>query len=100
MFWEKNRPGVGSDLNYMASFFNSTFLFAGGKLVYLYKKKLGSVPKCGDCKVKLHGVSHFSKLQSLQIFLCKINFYISYWLRTPDESVYRWKLFFLILNQK
>jgi len=28
----------------------------GGKLVYHYKKKLGSVPKCGDCKVKLHGV--------------------------------------------
>jgi len=29
---------------------------AGGKLVYHYKKKLGSLPKCGDCKVKLHGV--------------------------------------------
>jgi ribosomal protein L34E len=29
----------------------------GGKLVYLYKKKLGAIPKCGDCKVKLHGVS-------------------------------------------
>lgn len=28
----------------------------GGKLVYLYKKKRGSVPKCGDCKVKLHGI--------------------------------------------
>ena len=62
--------------NNMASFFNSAFLLAGGKLVYLYKKKLGSVPKCGDCKVKLHGVSHSSKLQSFKIFLCKINFYI------------------------
>ncbi|XP_045213789.1 60S ribosomal protein L34-like [Mercenaria mercenaria] len=30
----------------------------GGKLVYLYKKKLGSIPKCGDCKaVKLHGIT-------------------------------------------
>merc|ERR1712179_545015 len=28
----------------------------GGKLVYLYKKKAGSVPKCGDCKLKLHGL--------------------------------------------
>jgi large subunit ribosomal protein L34e len=29
----------------------------GGKLVYHYKKKLGSVPKCGDCKVKLRGIT-------------------------------------------
>ncbi|XP_064621122.1 large ribosomal subunit protein eL34-like [Lineus longissimus] len=29
----------------------------GGKLVYLYKKKLGSISKCGDCKVKLHGIT-------------------------------------------
>ncbi|PAA74749.1 hypothetical protein BOX15_Mlig032342g2 [Macrostomum lignano] len=29
----------------------------GGRLVYLYRKKLGAVPKCGDCKVKLHGVT-------------------------------------------
>lgn len=29
----------------------------GGKLVYLYTKKPGSVPKCGDCKVKLHGIT-------------------------------------------
>merc|ERR1712149_104944 len=28
----------------------------GGKLVYHYKKKLGAIPKCGDCKVKLHGI--------------------------------------------
>ena len=32
------------------------YCVTGGKLVYHYKKKLGSVPKCGDCKVKLHGV--------------------------------------------
>nr|ABW23187.1 ribosomal protein rpl34 [Arenicola marina] len=29
----------------------------GGRLVYHYKKKLGSVPKCGDCKVQLHGIT-------------------------------------------
>ncbi|XP_013385967.1 60S ribosomal protein L34 [Lingula anatina] len=29
----------------------------GGKLVYLYKKKPGTIPKCGDCKVKLHGIT-------------------------------------------
>jgi len=28
----------------------------GGKLVYLYTKKQGSTPKCGDCKDKLRGV--------------------------------------------
>ena len=29
----------------------------GGKLVYHYKKKLGSLPKCGDCKRKLQGIT-------------------------------------------
>jgi len=29
----------------------------GGRLVYHYIKKLGSIPKCGDCKVKLHGIT-------------------------------------------
>ena len=28
----------------------------GGKLVYLYTKKRGSVPKCGDCKINLQGL--------------------------------------------
>ncbi|CAG0899880.1 unnamed protein product [Darwinula stevensoni] len=28
----------------------------GGKLVYLYKKKPGSSPRCGDCKLRLCGV--------------------------------------------
>ncbi|CAG2118109.1 unnamed protein product [Medioppia subpectinata] len=28
----------------------------GGKLVYLYPKKHGSVAKCGDCKLKLRGI--------------------------------------------
>merc|ERR1712117_450052 len=28
----------------------------GGRLVYHYTKKLGTIPKCGDCKVKLHGI--------------------------------------------
>merc|ERR1711893_201084 len=28
----------------------------GGKLVYLYTKKPGKVPKCGDCKTKLQGL--------------------------------------------
>eukprot|EP00795_Rhopilema_esculentum_P008145 gene8145-14068_t len=30
--------------------------FVCGKLVYLYTKKVGSVPKCGDCKLKLRGL--------------------------------------------
>ncbi|XP_064612666.1 large ribosomal subunit protein eL34-like [Liolophura sinensis] len=29
----------------------------GGKLVYLYKKKLGKIPVCGECKIKLHGIT-------------------------------------------
>ena len=29
----------------------------GGKLVYLYRKKQGAISKCGDCKVKLHGIT-------------------------------------------
>ncbi|KAM3174018.1 hypothetical protein ACTXT7_011390 [Hymenolepis weldensis] len=28
----------------------------GGKLVYIYQKKRGTFPKCGDCKCKLAGV--------------------------------------------
>ncbi|XP_068705213.1 large ribosomal subunit protein eL34-like [Montipora foliosa] len=28
----------------------------GGKLVYLYPKKLGKVPKCGGCPKKLQGI--------------------------------------------
>jgi large subunit ribosomal protein L34e len=30
----------------------------GGRLVYLYPKKSGSVPKCGDCKLKLRGITY------------------------------------------
>ncbi|KAH7640759.1 large ribosomal subunit protein eL34 [Dermatophagoides farinae] len=30
----------------------------GGKLVYLYTKKAGSVAKCGDCKCKLRGLAY------------------------------------------
>ncbi|XP_025078301.1 60S ribosomal protein L34-like [Pomacea canaliculata] len=29
----------------------------GGKLVYLYTKKLGNTPRCGDCKLKLRGLT-------------------------------------------
>merc|ERR1712168_732457 len=29
----------------------------GGKLVYLYTKKAGTIPKCGDCKEKLRGIT-------------------------------------------
>merc|ERR1711893_524359 len=29
----------------------------GGKLVYLYTKKFGTTPKCGDCKCKLRGLT-------------------------------------------
>ncbi|XP_077999009.1 large ribosomal subunit protein eL34-like [Glandiceps talaboti] len=28
----------------------------GGKLVYLYTKKKGAIPSCGDCKRKLFGI--------------------------------------------
>lgn len=30
----------------------------GGRLVYLYTKKHGSVAKCGDCKLKLRGIAY------------------------------------------
>ncbi|KAL3318835.1 Beta-1,4-galactosyltransferase 3 [Cichlidogyrus casuarinus] len=29
----------------------------GGKLVYIYQKKLGTLPKCGDCKKPLNGIT-------------------------------------------
>jgi len=29
----------------------------GNRLVYLYRKKLGSIPKCGDCHEKLRGIT-------------------------------------------
>ncbi|KAK2172738.1 hypothetical protein NP493_934g00048 [Ridgeia piscesae] len=35
----------------------------GGKLVYLHQKKLGTIPKCGDCKVKLHGITPSRPMQ-------------------------------------
>ncbi|CAI2739110.1 unnamed protein product [Dicrocoelium dendriticum] len=28
----------------------------GGRVVYIYLKKRGTVPKCGDCKTKLPGI--------------------------------------------
>lgn len=42
-------------------------LVIGGKLVYLYTKKQGKVPKCGDCKAKLQGVSRYIFLDSFQL---------------------------------
>jgi len=29
----------------------------GNRLVYLYRKKLGSIPSCGDCHEKLRGIT-------------------------------------------
>ena len=37
-------------------FIANLHVFVGGRLVYLYTKKQGTVPKCGDCKNKLQGV--------------------------------------------
>lgn len=49
----------------MSIFFLNGLIFRsktpGGKLVFLYPKKPGSVPKCGDCKEKLRGVSDWFK---------------------------------------
>uniref|UniRef100_A0A915IFK6 Large ribosomal subunit protein eL34 n=1 Tax=Romanomermis culicivorax TaxID=13658 RepID=A0A915IFK6_ROMCU len=30
----------------------------GNKLVYLYTKKQGTIPRCGDCKDKLKGIHY------------------------------------------
>lgn len=46
-------------------------LVIGGKLVYLYTKKPGKVPKCGDCKTKLQGVSRYS-FSSKNILSCSV----------------------------
>lgn len=40
----------------------------GGRLVYLYRKKQGSIPRCGDTGVKLKGVSNF-KVDLSYIFI-------------------------------
>jgi len=48
-------------------------LVIGGKLVYLYTKKQGKVPKCGDCKkVKLQGVSGQIVLDSFYWIIVRI----------------------------
>merc|ERR1711860_320983 len=39
----------------------------GGRLVYLYKKKKGSVPKCGDCKIKLAGITPARPLELMSL---------------------------------
>ncbi|XP_041364481.1 60S ribosomal protein L34-like [Gigantopelta aegis] len=39
----------------------------GGKLVFLYTKKLGSIPKCGDCKRKLCGITAARPLQLMSM---------------------------------
>lgn len=38
--------------------FPSSSKTPGGRLVYLYTKKNGSVAKCGDCKLKLRGIAY------------------------------------------
>lgn len=54
-FFDVSKLSVTSGVH-MLTFYVVFFFPSGGKLVYLYTKKPGSVPKCGDCKVKLHGV--------------------------------------------
>lgn len=54
-FFDVSKLSVSSGVH-MLTFYVGFFFPSGGKLVYLYTKKPGSVPKCGDCKVKLHGV--------------------------------------------
>ncbi|KAK1147482.1 60S ribosomal protein L34B [Aspergillus melleus] len=39
----------------------------GGELRYLHIKKKGTAPKCGDCGIKLPGVSAPASLPALQI---------------------------------
>ena len=36
----------------------------GGELRYLHTKKKGTAPKCGDCGVKLPGVSAFPTIET------------------------------------
>ena len=52
-----------------------SFPFQGGKLVYLYTKKRGSVPKCGDCKKKLQGVRTYEIYYN---FLFQSGFWMHY----------------------
>merc|ERR1711915_1111738 len=35
----------------------------GGRIVYIYVKKRGSIPKCGDCKVQLPGIKPSRPMQ-------------------------------------
>ena len=51
---------------------------SGGKLVYLYTKKVGSVPKCGDCKLKLRGVCICTSYEILPSERVPILFYSNY----------------------
>ena len=43
-------------LNFL--FLQSSSKTPGGRLVYLYTGKNGSVAKCGDCKLKLRGIAY------------------------------------------
>lgn len=46
-------------LHILADLCSINFIFLGGKLVYLYTKKPGKVPRCGGCPKKLQGVSRY-----------------------------------------
>lgn len=48
----------------------------GGKLRYLYIKKRGTAPKCGDCGIKLPGVCALSSIM--------ISFFFSFHLLRPE----------------
>ncbi|XP_015758921.1 PREDICTED: 60S ribosomal protein L34-like [Acropora digitifera] len=51
----------------------------GGKLVYLHVKKRGKVPKCGDCKCKLFGVSNSEVSGCFSLS--------SYWCLTEEQKI-------------
>ena len=38
--------------------------------MYLHQEKLGTIPKCVDCKVKLHGVSHVEAISRYGLLSC------------------------------
>ena len=42
----------------------------GGELRYLYTKKKGTAQKCGDCGIKLAGVSVSEQLHHLDVVGC------------------------------
>ena len=55
----------------------------GGRLVYLYVKKKGTVPKCGDCRGQLRGVRNYVRF----IYIVNVMLFILWYVASFPVSI-------------